>query len=204
MCFSFESSLTAWIISNAISLYLFNRNKKYDRWLSGFITVFSTVQLLEAGLWCTKSKDINSLLTKLIFIALLLQPLVQTYLGSIYTGSNILFYMSFVFLGLLIWGILRCGKYYSTIGPNGHQVWRFKSGDHTSGLFGGSYGYIAGLLYLIGIFVPLLFLPYSKSLPLIGVGLLTLLYSLYNSSTGEFGSLWCFTAVFYSIISVIV
>ncbi len=206
MCFSVEASLSAWILANGISLYLFYRDKNYDRWNAAFITTFSTIQLIEAGIWMSinkGSKTMNNLLTKLAFIILLMQPLVQSYMGYRYTKNIILYLMTFVFLGILIGGFITVGKskpeqFYSSVGSSGHLVWHNNSSDNFSG------GGIIPYLYMGGLVIPLLFMKEYRGIPLLAVGLITAIYSISSSKAGEFGSLWCFTSVLYAVAAIFV
>jgi hypothetical protein len=203
MCFDADSSILAWTISYAAAYYLFYRNRRYDRWNAAFIIVFSTIQILEAGVWSTKNQDINELLTKLILLALLLQPLAQTYFGYRYTSSNILFVGTIVFFVLLCWGLWQVyskpdGTFNTTVGQNGHLSWN----NGTSKNFFGSGTVLA--LYLLGIMVPLLFMKDMAGLPLLAIGILTALYSGIVSHPKEFGSYWCYTAVAYSLVALFV
>lgn len=202
MCFDEKSSLLAFTISYSIAWYLFERNQNYDRWLAAFIIVFSSIQILEAGIWRTdvKQGDVNELLTKLILIFLLLQPLVQSYMGYKYTKSQFLALLSLAFTAVLIWGFIRIGtakpgQFHTTVGEHGHLVWE---DSHLKGSFLGA----AGPLYMLGIFVPLLFMKGYVGLPIILIGGITALYSYYMTRGKEFGSLWCFTAVAVSLVAL--
>jgi hypothetical protein len=206
MCFDSKSSLLAFTLAYSISWYLFERDKNYDRWIAGFIIVFSSIQLLEAGLWKTMenpgshSAAINDLLTRLILVFLLLQPLMQSYLGYKYTKSSILGCMSILFLGILMWGFYRIytsapGQFNSTIGDKGHLVW-------SDALSPGSFLGAVGILYMIGLFLPPFFMKDGSGWPLILIGALTALYSFWMTRNKEFGSLWCFTAVAISLVAI--
>jgi len=206
MCFDSRSSLLAWSLSYSISIYLYNRNRNYDRWNAAFITTFSTIQLFEAGIWASKT---NEVMTKTILVALLLQPTIQSYMGYKYVGSDepiskaILGTMSFIFLGMVIWGFKRLwsakpGQFNSCIGPNGHLVWNDTS---TMGQYFLGNKYVIAA-YLAGISVPLLFMKDYRYIPLVMIGITTAIYSITTSSGKEFGSYWCFTAVAYAIVSL--
>ena len=212
MCFDTDSSFLAWTVSYTISWYLFNRNKNYDRWNAGFILCFSTIQLLEAGIWSiisptTKDKhgpELNDLLTRLVLIVLLTQPLLQTYLGYRFTGQTILGVMSFIFLGIILWAFWRIwtakpNQFQTHVGSRGHLVW---TDSKSSGSLLGPT--VIGVAYIIGLFVPLLFMKGGKGYPLIMIGLITAAYSLFFTGPGEFGSYWCFFAVAYAFASLFV
>jgi len=202
MCFDTRSSLLAFYVSWNIALYLYFRNRNYDRWLSCFIVIFSTVQLLEAGIWQTMGEPnmLNELLTKCLLLVLVLQPLVQSFMGYKYTDAPVLGYLSLVCLGLVLYGLylIYTQKFKSVKGPGGHLVWK-RDGNLliSSPLMTG--------IYLIGIFLPLFFMKDYKYVPLVTVGLLTALFSWKATmNSDEMGSLWCYFAVFYSVASLII
>lgn len=234
MCFDKDSSLLAWTISYTIAMFLFYRNRNFDRWNAGFIICFATIQLLEAGLWSvyeekTKnehSKEITDLITRLILIALVTQPLFQTYLGYKHLPkenaiSDGLKLMCFVFIGILLWSFYRIwkskpGEFSSQPGPNGHMIWT--DSKYPNNFLGGAGGIMIGVLYFIGLFVPLLAMAYFSSgtavnkgplgvygpLLLLLVGITTAIYSLKYAAPKEFSSYWCFVAVAYSLTSLFV
>ncbi len=199
MCFDTPSSLLAWAFANAIAWYLWQRNRNYDRWDAAFIFTFTLIQLLEAGLWSTRSEDANRLLTSLIVVALLAQPLVQSYMGWTYTRQGVLQVMTYVYIILLLWGIYkvlsRSEKFKTRVGPNGHLIWESKGEYHVLQPF--------MWLYLLGLFVPLLYMG-RRGLPLIAVMIATFVYSWIKTRGQEFGSLWCFTAVAYALVALFV
>lgn len=209
MCYDIQSSLSAWLISNSAAIYLYKRNRKYDRWNSCFIATFSTIQLLEAGLWWTKSQGLpsvsNELLTKSILIVLLLQPFVQTYFGAKESKSELLKFMTFIYGGMILWGLYRLakspkGSFYTAPNSKGHLVWHDTS---KKAFLGGNTGYLVPMLYLGGLFIPLLFQPSDRGLPLLIVGGASLFYSMFIGDRESFSSLWCFYAVAYSIAAVL-
>lgn len=202
MCFSPEVSLLAWIVSISISVFLYNRNRNYDRWNAAFIVSFSTIQLLEAGLWVNlNNPNINSLLTQLVFLTLLSEPLIQSFMGYHYTRNGFLQVLSYVMLGVFLWGLYRVltsskGQYYTEIGQKGHLVWRDNGNDLLSNVFP---------LWIFGLFVPLFFMKGYKGVILVAIGIATALFSLlYASGSPELGSFWCFLTVFYAIAAIFV
>lgn len=204
MCFDPNSSLLAFAICYSIAFYLFYRNKGYDRWNAAFILVFSLIQLIESGLWVTiydNNEAMNDLLTRLVLIALLLQPLTQSYMGATYTGSKVLYVLSFIYLLMVVWGFWRIakskpGQFQSTVGATGHLVWNDGSG--------GMFTWWSGGLYLIGLFAALFFMHWQVGVPLITVALLTAGWSLYNTKDSQFSSLWCIANVAYAIVCIFV
>lgn len=217
MCFDSESSALGWTLSYTIAWYLFNRNRGPDRWNAGFIIIFSCIQLLESWIWNINdrkdeaSEELNDLLTRLILIILILQPFVQSYLGYRYTKKALLGYMSVLYAILILWIFYRIwvskrGQFSSYKGEKGHLVW---SDSNTPSSFLGG----VGILYLIGISVPLIFMSgdgfLSKTfsypgIPLIMIGAITALYSFMKTKNKEFGSFWCFTAVTYSLAAIFI
>jgi hypothetical protein len=205
MCFSPSASFIAWGASIASAWYLYHRNKSYDRWNAGFIMTFSSIQLFEGGIWLSdpaKKNKFNEILTQLILLGLTAQPLMQTFQGYKYTSQAILWFLSWFYLGFFLfslWRVLRSkpGSFQTTVGQKGHLVWH----DRQSKNFLGPT--VLGVMYMIGLFLPLLFMKSHKGWPLILTGVLTALYSLYIAGPGEFGSYWCYTAVIYSFISIV-
>ncbi|KKL89159.1 hypothetical protein LCGC14_1917510 [marine sediment metagenome] len=200
MCYSTESSLIAWVISVVIGCYLWNRNRKYDRWNASFIWTFSAVQLWEAGIWSSTNKSQQNFYLKLLLLTLLAQPLVQTYSGWRATGSRTLQIMTGVFLLIWFYTLYRTftEQFYVTKGPHGHLIWHSDSGSFIQGNIP-----VIGILYLLGLFLALLWI-LPTSIPLIAIGGATILWSLLQTSTGEFDSYWCYVAVAYSITAIFV
>jgi small-conductance mechanosensitive channel len=218
MCFDSESSMLAWTLSYTIAWYLFNRNRGPDRWNAGFIIIFSCIQLLESWLWSLQnrkddaSEDLNDLLTRLVLVILILQPFFQSYLGYKYTQKTILGYMSILYAIVILWIFYRIwmskkGQFSSYKGEKGHLVW--SDSKNPNSFLGG-----VGIIYLIGIALPLIFMhgeghlskmfsSYS-GVPLITIGIITALYSYIKTRNQEFGSFWCFTAVAYSLASIFI
>ena len=203
MCFNTTSSLTAWLFANTIAVYLFLRNQNYDRWNAIFIFTFTLIQLLEAGIWRNLDNYWNSYLTATILIAILVQPLVQSYLGYKYTGAYPLLILTILLSIILVISILRIifsniSHFITYVGKNGHLVWT----DSTNPIFIGNN--IILIIYLIGLLVPLLFMEQYKGWPLLIVAIITALWSWYNSKNNEFSSLWCYTAIIYSLVALFI
>ncbi|AQQ73770.1 putative membrane protein [Kurlavirus BKC-1] len=199
MCFSLESSLSAWALSIAFVVLLWTRNKLYDRWNASFLLCFSTIQLVEAGLWYNLGSEAsNGTLTKTILPLLLLQPLVQNYMGWKATGSPVLKNTTMMYLGIFVLGLSHIsGKNTMTvIGEKKHLVWETSEGE------GLMPGWMAPL-YLFGLFFPLLWQK-EKGVPLIATGVATALYSWFQTNGREFSSYWCFTSVIYGVIAYII
>lgn len=216
MCFNAKSSFTAWIIALILSIYLYKRNKNYDRWNAGFILTFTFIQFLEGGVWLSlkyRETTLNSILTTFILISLLYQPFVQSSLGYMNTKSPILKYSTLAYALIIGYTLFRIAttpisNFSSTPGEKGHLVWDDKT--HLNDFLGGELNFIP-YLYLAGLFLPLLYQGW-RGIPLIIVGLATSFYSLgvvgapkYSCPCGyrEFGSYWCFTSVIYALVAIL-
>jgi len=206
MCYNKLTSIGAWIFAVVVGLYLYKRNKNYDRWNAGFILVFTLVQFSEAGIWDALDKENqtqNELFTKGILLILFAQPFIQSYLGHTNTKSNVLKYLSVLYAALLTYVLLfrvigaTPGQIYSDKGKGGHLIWHDKK---TPTSFMGGYG--IGVIYLIGILFPLFFAG-TKGIPLLAVGVISALISFMVAKKGEFGSLWCIYAVFYGVVALV-
>jgi hypothetical protein len=201
MCFSVESSLTVWVFSLVIAVYLYQRNRNYDRWNSSAIIVISTIQLLEAGLWSSlDNPKKNDILTRLVLLTLLAEPLVQSYMGYRYTKSIFLQILTYVFVGFFIWGLIRVfsakpGQFHSDISSSGRLEWK----DNASSSF---VKWVP--LWLAGLLIPLLFMKEYRGIPLLVVGLGTMAYSFYITSGQGWSSMWCFLSIIYSITALFV
>ena len=184
MCYSTESSLTAWVISVAIGCYLWYRNGKYDRWNASFIWTFSAVQLWEAGIWSAMNTVQSTIFLKLIALTLVAQPLVQTFGAWKATGSkhDILKMMVGVYLVICLYTLYRVltVQFNVNIGPNGHLVWNASDGGMVNGNIP-----LLGILYVGGLFLGL-FYGLPNTAMLIGIGLATLVWSLSKLTTKEF------------------
>nr|WQM86783.1 membrane protein [Marseillevirus cajuinensis] len=195
MCFSLEASLSAWAFSIVFVVLLWVRDRIYDRWNASFLLCFSTIQLVEAGMWWSLGSEVsNKALTKTILPLLLLQPLVQSYGGWKATGSPFLKNMTTMYAVLFVAGISQVsGKMRTVVGEEGHLVWEDSSGN------GVMPGWLAPF-YLFGLFAPILWQK-KKGIPLIATGALTAFYSWWKTRGREFSSYWCFTSVVYGLIA---
>jgi hypothetical protein len=197
MCYSTQASITAWIISVIIGIYLWKRDHKYDRWNAGFIWSFSAIQLWEAGIWSSSN---NEIYLRLILITLMLQPLAQTFGAWKTTSSQFLEIMVGIYILLFLYTIYRSlTEHFSvSIGPSGHLIWDSNKGSFLSG----EYPIISGL-YLVGLILGL-FWALPTSIPLIIIGISTMLWSLSKVSSREFGSYWCYISVLYSMVALLI
>ena len=182
-----------------IAIYLWIRNRGYDRWNTMFITSFAFIQLWEAGIWRYRPND--NIFLKLILLTLLSQPLMQTFGAYTYTTPKfiVLKYLIIVYLLIFVYGVFRTLTidFYSTIGREGHLVW---NATDSESIFGNT---LIPYLYIFGMFFGLFYgLPKTKVLLLVGI--FTFLYALSYKDSGEFSSYWCYIAVLYSGVAIFV
>lgn len=204
MCFDAQSSYIAWGISASSAWYLYKRNRGYDRWNASFIACFSSIQLFEMILWSNdprKSSSLNKLMTKIIAMALMAQPIIQSFGAYSYTRESFWWFLGWLLVAAFIALFFRvffapADRYRTVIGEKGHLIWEDTQNP--------SKGVISpyGPLYLAGIFLPLIAMG-IKGLPLIAVGMLSAFYSFMVAGPGEFGSYWCYTAVAYSVAAIL-
>lgn len=199
MCYSFDASLNAWLVSFICSIYMLAHPAFYGFWIPIFILTFTQIQIAESIIWA--SPDKNSYMTRMIGYLLWLQPLINSYMGYLDTKTTALFYMAIFFGFVMIFYHVTAAAdtFESTVGPTGSLQWnRFNPDGEEVGIFGNK---IFNLAYLIGLFVPFLYMDSTaKYIPFI-VGLPTLLWSRWYSPT-EYGSKWCYSAVSMSVITL--
>lgn len=193
MCFSLEASLSSWAFSLIFVVLLMKRNKGFDNWNASFLLCFSTIQLVEAGLWWNYGSQTNDSMTRCILPLLMLQPLVQCYSGWKATNSKVLENLTYVYSGLFVFSLGYLSRKSQTkIGEHGHFVWEAEEGNFIPGWI--------SPFYLFGLFFPLLW-QREKGIPLIAIGAGTALYSWFKTKGQEFSSYWCFTSTIYGLIA---
>lgn len=203
MCINFETSITAWIISFISSVYMLANPQIYNNWLPLFILTFTQIQILESIIWAGYNTSINGKATKLLLFFLLMQPLINSYVGYKNTNEKTLFYLTVFFILIIIYEYFstKNDAFNSTVGPNGHLVWnRYDQNGQSKSLFGNN---IIGIIYLIGLFLPFLFMKNNTmKIILILFGLITFsLTRIYYNE--EFGSMWCFVSVLLSLVALV-
>ena len=204
MCYSFESSIKAWIISFLLSTYMLVNPEKYDNWLPLMILTFTQIQIMEAIIWTSMkgNTEVNEKATKILFFMLWLQPLLNFLIGYTNTNNELLLYGTFFYTLILVYLNMdsRNDRFISTVGPNGHLVWnRYDKNNNKINLMGNNS---LGLFYLIGLLLPLFFMRGNiKYIPIV-ITIATGLFEAYRY-TDEFGSMWCHTAVLLSIAPIL-
>lgn len=203
--------MVTYITVIVLVIILIRRNYGADRHLALFSAVFVTIQLMEFFAWLSierKDRKLNGLVTRLILIFLWLQPLINSYMA--YRGINstgkgglaskyVMMSCIIVFGVLFLAGIVTAfgrDTFETTKGPNCHLVW--KRNDTSDGFMGNFP--IMGAIYIIGLFLPLLFIkPFKKGVALVLLGLALLIISRRFSSKEEMGSWWCWIAGIFTL-----
>jgi hypothetical protein len=201
MCHNKEVSAISWFGALLSSLYLFFRDNPGDKWIGAFTLTFSQIQVIESLIWATDRK--NLFINKLIPPALWAQPLV----GSAFLYQSGL-QNDYVLFAIIAYSVLFILSIYDKtpikvdIGPNGHLQW---GRNDNIGILGGnceSSNYIISIFYLLGLFVPFLFINTSAKIPLFVFCVSSYLYTLkvypYESNT-----LWCWVSVILPLIQII-
>jgi heme A synthase len=217
MCWNKEVSMATYITVIVLVVILYRRNIGADRHLAIFSAAFVTIQLLEFFAWLSiekKDRKLNDLVTRLILIFLWSQPLVNSYMGlkgaSSKTGKFIMLLAVIVFVMLFLGAIVTAlrGTFETRTGPNCHLVWYRKPSPNkpekgNSNGFMADYSFLVGF-YLVGLFLPLLFIrPFRKGLALSVLGLGLLLISRKMGSKEEFSSWWCWIAGVFTLAALI-
>jgi len=214
MCYSFESSFNNWFLILVLSACLIVNDRgneianKIDIWIALFTLTFGQIQIVEAMIWNELSKpnlDKKKISQLVSYIPILLaaQPLVQS-LGAYYVTKDInMLYLSFIYFVILLYQqytSFNIDSFDAVKGENGHLVWiRYDSKGEKINIFGNS---IFGLLYIIGLFLPLFFMPDTiMKYSLLAYGIASLIFSRYYSGK-EFSSYWCYIAIFYGVIAL--
>lgn len=197
-----------------IVIILYRRNTGSDRHIAIFSAVFVTIQLLEFFAWLSiekKDRKLNDLVTRLILIALWAQPLVNTYMAFKGVNSWLLIIglvtFSFFFINSFI--LASSPEPFKTSkGPNCHLTWsRTEDGKE---LFIGDSAFMSNwspavIIYLAGLFIPILFIkPKSRAVKIAIIGGLTLGVSKLFSSKREFSSWWCWAAGIFTLGAVFI
>jgi hypothetical protein len=222
--------LVAWTIAAIISVLVITKGRKNGIWAGFFILSFILIQLLEFFIWWNRqaegltssaaeaveegdgvrNRPSGEVFTRLILIALWLQPLVQTFMAYRYGNPNFkkhLLVATMAYFVMFIWSILQATdpsvKFSSapvtgTCG-HGHLAWRREG----KGSFAGPHP--ASFLYGFGLAFGLLFVqPTVFGISFLVLGAVMLTYSAKNFRTGEASSMWCIYAIFYAFLALLI
>jgi len=186
MCYNFETSISTFIFALVSSIYLWNRNKSDDRWISIFGMTFSSMQLVEALLHKNLSnRNINRLLYIAGFTIIFLQPLANNLGGVLYSNNKSFFiqttilYLLFA-LYIFIFKFPNEDEQQTTQKYNLQWNWLRKINYYDWGIF----------LFFLGI-PCLLYNDSKKSIFCFLIGAFAFLYAYFYAGFRQTGSLWC-------------
>lgn len=192
MCYSLRESIFAFTLLVFVTILLYIRNTGYDRLFAPLMFIVSLIQLIELFVFLQLDTKTAG---RFIFLILWLQVLVLAI--SLYlffqTTLTLLFLLFFAFVFFYAVYDSTISVFSAEKGTSKHIEWRRN---------GGSILGSAGILYLIGIFLPFLIVEYYENWSNIGIWILLLLVILsavvvYFFFPGiAFASLWCYSAVF--------
>jgi|TARA_B110001450_G_scaffold256735_1_gene288405 hypothetical protein len=205
MCFSAESSITAYILGSIASLYLLIKGDKYDKHIGLFSLTFVQVQLAEFLMWIDQdcNKGINHYATIFMHYILFLQPMSVIIGAILFKTTNIskelLYFLVLSIICIIINSsivIYKKKELCSKSINNGHLEW---SGIPKYNLF-----YNVCYLILMSLIWP--FLKNKKGLFVFIFGIITLLFGLNNNYRFDFDqweSKWCFYSVLLPCLIII-
>ena len=214
MCFTAKDSIISWWILAIIALFLWYRNRQYDRALSVFVLVLGLIQLIEYGIHSGADPNQSG---RALYITLWLQTLVLAIGVFVFIGSQNaqkvttvtddvihtiagwnLFLFAIVFVVTLVISFTSGSTFSGAPGPSGHIEWY----QNDSSLLGGW-----GFLYLAGIFIPLflIFAYYSWADISIAImivyGALSAAYVVANYPVSAFSSMWCYLSIGFAFLA---
>lgn len=212
MCFTAKASVSAWWIMALIALFLWYRNENFDRALSIFVLTLGLIQLIEYGIHNNANGAQGG---KALFITLWLQCLVlaigvfifikvavangssgQKFL-ELLAGLNLILF-AVIFVLALIYTFFSSAQFTAVVGASGHIEW-YRNGHALMGN--------VGILYLIGIFVPLFLIFWYYRFANIGIalliiyGILSAAYVISTYPPEAFSSMWCYLAVGFAFLA---
>lgn len=203
MCLNAQTSLLTWGMAVMVAVYARNQNSMSAYWVANLVLMFTTIQLLEGLIWLNYNNTrLKSILTKLILVALLAQPVVQWYMAYKTHNTQFTKYMTWLYIAILAGVILYVlgnnGQWTSTRGQSGHLVWQ----QDGKTLFENKS--LLGWLYVLGLLLPMLWMPNNVRWLTLILALGTCFWSYNNYvKTGEFSSMWCFSAALLSFVVII-
>lgn len=207
MCFSAESSLSAYILGVIASLYLLIKGDKYDKHIGLFSLTFIQMQIAEFLIWIDLdcNKNLNHYASILTEYILILQPL-SIILGAIlFKTTNIpnnLLYL-FLLFSIIIFVDHSIKVFYnkkrlcSKSINNGYLEWD-NIDNHNI------YDYITYFIFLFFIW------PFFKNVKGIYVFMYTLISLLvglnnkYEFNFAQWESKWCFIGVLLPFLIIII
>lgn len=203
MCWSFDVSLGTFLFASLCSFYLYSRNRPNDRLYALYIFVIGLMQGADALAWYSIENAIPSLnkfaaVLSRIFIAL---PVLVIYLYLHKSITSLVFgiMMYFVYTVYQIWN--QYDSINISVKPNCknecHLEWSWLTPNKYVPFFLYLFVYLTLLLY------PLYIVKDRRTILMIAIPVLTLLYSLYRfSETNAWGSHWCSSINLWSLVAI--
>lgn len=198
MCWSFKVSFYTFIVSVIASSYLWLRNKKNDRLFSCYIFSIGLIQGIEALGWYsvnTRNDKLNKIAGRFLEIGIWLQ-FVMLYSYMYYSTKNILFlYLTTIFLFVMLKSTnkkhkitLNCNFDKTLLTTNNLErkcsiEWNWLGNNPVN---------INHILYLIGLFLPIIFIKDKRIKYLIIIPILTYIFAAYKyNKTNVWSGYWC-------------
>lgn len=205
MCINKEVSITTFLTSTFVVIYLWFRNYKYDKWYALFLLTFASIQLWEFLLWIYKGTKYDFLISGIIIPITLCLELLVPFFGKLWyenkynwnIGEKLLHelktsFFPYILLTFLIIFVILYFKYinkkaYTSLTPKGSLNWNnaFENTKLT---------YIYGFMFALLISYP--FKESSIYIPIF-IFLSSLIVLVVSDS---FSSFWCLIANFASFL----
>jgi hypothetical protein len=199
MCINKEVSITTFISSVIVVIYLWFRNYKYDKWYAIFLLTFASMQFWEFLLWIYKGTKYDFTISGIIIPITLCLELIVPYLGKLWYQNNYKWnigakllnefktsffpYILLIYIIAFIISLSKKKKESTTITPQGSLNWNntFETTNAT---------YINGFMFAF-----ILAYPFKESL--IYIPIFIFASSLIALAVSDsFSSYWCLIANF--------
>ena len=205
MCYSAESSLTAFIIGTAAGSYLLFKSKdRTNKFIGLFLIIVNLMQLLEYFMWIDqKCKKLNEIASKLVNLVLTLQLISLTYGAYIfkisYLPNNILIIISVLLI------LKLCEQLYQNFFNNNYS-WCTRPNEDNSLQWANhnkSKNKIGEIIYyLIFVLTPVFFKDRIKGVLFFLLLAASWLYNRYeNWDTSN--SRWCYYSAFTPLFFIL-
>jgi len=199
MCINKEVSITTFITSTIVVIYLWFRNYKYDKWYALFLLTFASIQFWEFLLWIYKGTKYDYPISGVIIPITLILELLVPFLGKLWfenkynwnIGRKLLNELKKSFFPYILFGYVialsilfaKKKKESTTLTPQGSLNWNntFKTNKGT---------YINGFIFAFLIAFP--FKESSLYIPIFIFASSLIVLAVSDS----FSSYWCIIANF--------
>lgn len=189
MCISAKESAIAF----SVMIFII-RNEQYDRILASLLIVVSLVQLVE---YFYHMKELCSdEAGRLLFIILWLQVAVLAFTVYLWFETTLTSWWCIIFVAIFLITLYYAFTVsFSVTQESGHLVW---TKDCEKGTILGSY---LTIIYLVGLIGPLFIILYYNQWKnvgmwiILGVVLLTILFTRWLYPSIVFPSMWCYSAI---------